>query len=455
MDNNTLIEITYVIMTCIVIPCILYMFVIPLIGLYYVYWIITGMFCLTSLWVFTETIGSLFSTRCYSTSPKHGKKAVLLLIPAYMDNEYLILSETMESFSHIKYDGYIKVLVVYNSKDKAKTSMFKNAFYEKWNKTFFQNLNGDVNSVLEFDIRENEKGLSKADNINYGLDIIKDDGFDYIGIYDADHHPAEDSVSIGVGVLENSEYDIIQGQCAIRNVDESIISKVVAMEFVDMYNIGHAGRSNLFDLGLFGGSNGIWRTTLLHKVRMDNKMLTEDIDSAFRSISFGAKIVYHRDMISYELAPVTLTILMKQRRRWSQGWFEVSLKHFKPCVFKKGLGVLKRCAIIMLLLWREAFVYFTFHPIFIIIGYISQGGEIQVPSPVQIVATVGTACFGFAKVGLVYFKTVPATYRLQWYWYIMYVVVYPMYNVFLMCLHVSTHCRHFMRKTEWVPTKRG
>lgn len=59
-----------------------------------------------------------------------------------------------------------------------------------------------------------------------------------------------------------------------------------------MYNVGHEGRSNLFDLGIFGGSNGMWKAEVLQRIRMDGDMLTEDIDSSFRAHLQGYKVTY-------------------------------------------------------------------------------------------------------------------------------------------------------------------
>lgn len=67
---------------------------------------------------------------------------------------------------------------------------------------------------------------------------------------------------------------------------------LIAAEFEDMYNVGHEGRTTLFDLGIFGGSNGYWEAPLLKEIQMDGSMLTEDIDSSFRATLKGARIAY-------------------------------------------------------------------------------------------------------------------------------------------------------------------
>jgi cellulose synthase/poly-beta-1,6-N-acetylglucosamine synthase-like glycosyltransferase len=77
-----------------------------------------------------------------------------------------------------------------------------------------------------------------------------------------------------------------QGACSIRR--DGFLSWIVAAEFEDMYNVGHRGRTSLFGIGVFGGSNGCWKRELLADIKMDPTMLTEDIDSSLRATLQGA-----------------------------------------------------------------------------------------------------------------------------------------------------------------------
>jgi hypothetical protein len=77
-----------------------------------------------------------------------------------------------------------------------------------------------------------------------------------------------------------------QGACSIRR--GGVLSWIIAAEFEDMYNVGHRGRTSLFGIGVFGGSNGCWKRKLLADIKMDPAMLTEDIDSSLRATLQGA-----------------------------------------------------------------------------------------------------------------------------------------------------------------------
>ena len=166
---------------------------------------------------------------------------------------------------------------------------------------------------------------SKADNLNHFL--MLDTGADVIAIFDCDHytHPygprwaAERFVS-------NKKIDVVQGRCVIFNTHESWLAAMIAVEFDKIYAVSHPGRAAMWGFGLFTGSNGYWRASLIKEMKMDGNMLTEDIDSALRAVARNAKTVHDSNVVSYELAPVTWKAFWKQRLRWTQGWTQASIK---------------------------------------------------------------------------------------------------------------------------------
>ena len=129
--------------------------------------------------------------------------------------------------------------------------------------------------------------------------------------------------------MADEEIDIVQGRCIVFNSNDSFLTSMIAVEFDKIYAVSHPGRATMWGFGLFCGSNGYWRTSLLRDLKMDGSMLTEDIDSALRAVSRGAKTVHDLNVTSYELAPTTFPAFWKQRLRWAQGWAQASVKHLK------------------------------------------------------------------------------------------------------------------------------
>ena len=70
---------------------------------------------------------------------------------------------------------------------------------------------------------ENPSSRSKAQNVNYALDMIEARPGAIIAIYDADHHPDPDAVGYALATMDRTNCKIVQGHCAIRNVDEGFL----------------------------------------------------------------------------------------------------------------------------------------------------------------------------------------------------------------------------------------
>jgi cellulose synthase/poly-beta-1,6-N-acetylglucosamine synthase-like glycosyltransferase len=168
-----------------------------------------------------------------------------------------------------------------------------------------------------------EGSKSKAENLNAALNIVTGE---ITCILDADHHPAPDCFIRAWRWLER-HYDVVQGRNVIRNHNHNLLAQVIAIEFETIYGVSHAAKSFLADTTIFGGSNGYWRTSVLKKIRFNPLMLTEDIDASIRTLLSGYHIIHDRSIITTELAPADFTSFWSQRRRWAQGWLEVSLKY--------------------------------------------------------------------------------------------------------------------------------
>jgi len=139
----------------------------------------------------------------------------------------------------------------------------------------------------------------------------------------------------------------------------SAVARTVAVEFEAIYAVSHPGRWQLHGFGIFGGSNGFWRTSVLRGTRMRGFMLTEDIDSSLRVVKSGGRIANDPALISRELAPTTWSGLWNQRLRWAQGWFQVSRKHLFEAWFSKTLTNRQKLGMTFLLGWREIYPWIS------------------------------------------------------------------------------------------------
>jgi cellulose synthase/poly-beta-1,6-N-acetylglucosamine synthase-like glycosyltransferase len=213
---------------------------------------------------------------------------------------------------------------------------------------------------------------SKADNLNYFFSL--DTGADVIAIFDCDHytHPYGPRWAIE-RFLENEKIDIVQGRCVVFNSKDSFLAAMISVEFDKIYAVSHPGRAAMWGFGLFTGSNGYWRASLLRNLKMDGGMLTEDIDSALRAVSKGATTVHELNVVSYELAPTTFPAFWKQRLRWAQGWTQASMRHI-VLAFKKSpegnRSFITRFGLFSLLLIREMSYYLVTQYTCLVFGFV-------------------------------------------------------------------------------------
>jgi len=93
---------------------------------------------------------------------------------------------------------------------------------------------------------------SKSENVNAAVAHIRGE---VTVLLDADHRPARDAAVRAMRWFA-SGYDIVQGRCVIRDSSANWLSRIIAVEFEQIYAVSHAGRSLAFDTAVFCGTNG-------------------------------------------------------------------------------------------------------------------------------------------------------------------------------------------------------
>ncbi|MCX6055536.1 MAG: response regulator [Chloroflexi bacterium] len=262
------------------------------------------------------------------------------IIAAYLPNEAYTIVDTIRCFQDLDYPSPIQIILAYNTPKNLPVENILKKIAEKDNRLVLLKIEGSE---------------SKSQNVNAAISHITGE---FVGIFDADHHPEKNSFMRAWQWLASS-CDIVQGHCLVRNYDASFVARMIAIEFEAIYAVSHPGRTRLYGFGIFGGSNGFWKTELLRQTRMHGYMLTEDIDSSMRVTESGHVIVTDPKLISRELAPATLKALWNQRMRWSQGWFQVSRDHLLNTIRSKKLSPRQKVGAIYLLAWREIYPWIS------------------------------------------------------------------------------------------------
>lgn len=357
------------------------------------------------------------------------------VIAAYLPNEAATILETVEAFRAIDYPGDVQIIVAYNTP----TPM---------------TVEDDLHAVARLDPRvvplKVEGSTSKAQNVNAAMSHVHGE---FVGMFDADHHPDPASFTRAWRWLSNG-YDVVQGHCVIRNGNASLVARTVAVEFEAIYAVSHPGRAALHGFGLFGGSNGYWRTDLLARTRMHGSMLTEDIDSTLRVLSAGAQVASDPALISRELAPTTVSALWHQRSRWAQGWFQVSRKHLWRTWRSPNLTLRQKAGMGFLLGWREIYPWLSLQ-ILPVLGYTAyQEGGLGGAVPALLLSTVFTLGVGPVQTLFAKRLAVPEVRQhTRWFWSYLLVssVVYIEWkNIIARVAHI----KEILGEHEWNVTPR-
>jgi cellulose synthase/poly-beta-1,6-N-acetylglucosamine synthase-like glycosyltransferase/CheY-like chemotaxis protein len=328
------------------------------------------------------------------------------IIAAYLPNEAATLIQTVEAFLRMDYPGDFQVVLAYNTPQPMPIEETLAAIHER---------------DPRFVPYRVETSTSKAQNVNAALGVVTGE---ITGVFDADHLPAPDAFTRAACWLSD-DYDVVQGHCAVRNGDSSFVAQLVSVEFEAIYAVSHPGRARLQGFGLFGGSNGYWRTALLRTIRMHGFMLTEDIDSSLRVVESGGRIASDPGLVSHELAPTTLAALWNQRMRWAQGWFQVSRKHLLRGWRSQHMTVRQKTGFTVLLAWREIYPWLSIQVLPLLAFFAWKAGsvtDIDLLVPFFVLTTLFTLSVGPGQTLFAYRLALPE-FRRHRAWFLAYLIV--------------------------------
>ena len=361
------------------------------------------------------------------------------IIAAYLPNEAPIIEATVQSFLQVQYPAGLQVILAYNTpRDMPEVE---------------ERLREIAREHPRFIPMRVRTSTSKAQNVNAALPYATGA---FTAVFDADHQPDPDSFRRAWRWLSHGA-DVVQGHCFIRNGANSWVAKMVAIEFEQIYAVSHPGRARLHGFGIFGGSNGYWRTDLLRELRMHGFMLTEDIDSSLRAVVRGRRIVSDPYLVSRELAPETMTALTRQRLRWAQGWLQISLKWMLPALRAPHLSLRQKLGMIQLLAWRELYPWVSIQILPLIAWWAVQAGSlarIEWFVPLFVVTTLFTLTTGPGQILFTWRLADPALKKHPG-WFGFYIVTSVLFYAGLKnAWNRIAHYKEWRGETAWVVTPR-
>lgn len=347
--------------------------------------------------------------------------------------------ETVQNLLAVEYPGEIQVILAYNTPTPMPVE------------DLLAEMARRDHRFVPFRV---DDSTSKAQNVNAALAIVEGE---FTGVFDADHHPRSDSFERAWRWLSNG-YDVVQGHCVVRNGDASWVARTVAVEFEAIYAVSHPGRARLHGFGIFGGSNGYWRTPVLREARMQGAMLTEDIDSSMRSLLRGRHIASDPGLVSRELAPTTVKAVWHQRMRWAQGWFQVTRRHLLDGWRSREFTTRNKMGLFFLLGWREAYPWLSMQ-IVPLIGFLAwrEDGVANLDwmVPVFVLTTLFTLSVGPGQAIFAYRLGVEEL-RGRRLWFLAYFLIASLaYTEFKNIVSRVAHVKELTGDRRWVVTPRA
>ena len=399
-----------------------------------VYLVVVMALVITAFLIWVECFAA-FRPRRPPSEPVEGYPTASAIIPAYLPNEADTVVETVEAVLAQDYDD-LQVILAYNTPQDLPVEDELRAIAERDPRFTALRVHGSV---------------SKAQNVNVALANVTGE---FVAIFDADHHPAPGAFKRAWRWLANGA-DVVQGHCVVRNGADGTLQHLIAAEFEAMYGVAHPGRARLHGFGIFGGSNGFWRTPVLRLTRLRSFMLTEDIDSTMRVIGAGGTIVSDPGLVSTELAPGSWGALWGQRLRWAQGWSQVALRHLWDGIRNPQLSVRQKLGLTYLLGWREIYPWISLQTFPILVFWLLRGSPpVSWFVPVFVATTLFTLSAGLVQAWTAWRLAVPEL-RKRGRWFVLYGLVSQLFYVeFKNVISRTAHLKEGMREKRWKVTPR-
>jgi len=167
---------------------------------------------------------------------------------------------------------------------------------------------------------------SKAGAQTFALQYVRTD---YVMAIDADTVLARDAIEILAGVFDNDKVAAASGFVLPRHVS-SIWERGRYVEYLYSFTF-HKLVQDFYGKPLISsGCFSMYRTDVLCEVGgWSNRTMAEDMDLTWTLYEHGWKVRFVPEALSYPIEPHTVGFLAKQLRRWSHGFVQNVMLHWR------------------------------------------------------------------------------------------------------------------------------
>lgn len=179
--------------------------------------------------------------------------------------------------------------------------------------------------------------FTKPKALNYALPFVRGR---YLVVYDAEDIPNPDQLRLAAaGFAADPGVDCLQAELLVDNARENGLTGLFTSEYAGQFGVLMPALARWGLPMPLGGTSNHFRTEALREMGgWDAFNVTEDADLGVRL----ARLRYRTGMLfsqTFEEAPVTLRIWMRQRTRWMKGWMQTFIVHNRnPVRLWRDLG---------------------------------------------------------------------------------------------------------------------
>ena len=157
--------------------------------------------------------------------------------------------------------------------------------------------------------------------------------YDAIAVFDADNLVSANFLKeMNAKLLDG--YKVVQGYIDSKNPEDSWITQSYSISFWTANRLFQLARWNLGLSNQIGGTGFCMETDILKQLGWGATCLTEDLEFTCKLVLNGHKVGWSHNAIVYDEKPLTLKQSWSQRKRWMQGFADVSSRFFAKLMKK-------------------------------------------------------------------------------------------------------------------------
>ena len=260
-------------------------------------------------------IKSYTSYRCKKDKDIFDKNKFAIVIAAH--NEEKVIANSLKSLNELNYDrDYFDIFVVAdNCTDKtAEYSLKENALvYER------------------FDDKNKGKGYALEWMFNKIFEMDK--AYSAVVVLDADNIVSPNFLT-EMNIKLNNGHKVIQGYIDSKNPNDNWLTLSYSIAFWSNNRLFQLCRDNLGLSCQLSGTGFCLDVETLKKIGWGATCLTEDLEFTCKLAMNDMRVVSAYKAIVYDEKPLTLRQSWNQRKRWMQGFADVSSRYFWKLIEK-------------------------------------------------------------------------------------------------------------------------